>query len=84
MSPPRGCRGHFLYSAAGFCCLPDCLGAVMVSVTDVVGMEELSATVLSTVTALTALTMSSCSGFDKQVQSAEGCWLRSDANLACT
>ncbi len=36
------------------------------------------------VTALTAVTMSSCSGLDKQVQSAEGCWLSSDANLACT
>ncbi len=35
----------------------------------------------SPVTALTAVTMSSCS---KQVQSVEGCWLSSDANLACT
>jgi len=38
----------------------------------------------SPVTALTAVTMSSCSGLDKQVQSAERCWLSSDANLAYT
>ena len=79
----------------------------IVAVADVVGMEGLSATVLSEagsapepsdcasephnkwndaspVTALTAVTMSSCSGLDKQVQSAEGCWLSSDAKLACT
>ncbi len=38
----------------------------------------------SPVTALTAVTKSSCRGFDKQVQSAEGSWLSSDAKLACT
>ncbi|DBA88496.1 TPA: hypothetical protein ACH3X2_14255 [Trebouxia sp. C0005] len=38
----------------------------------------------SPVTALIAVTMSSCSGLDKQVQSVEGCWLSSDAKLACT
>ncbi len=89
------------------CCLSDRLGAAVVAVADVVGMEGLSATVLSVagaapelsdrasepynkwndaspVTALIAVTMSACSGFDRQVQSVEGCWLSSDAKLACT
>jgi len=68
-------------------CLPDRLGATIVAVADVLGMEGPSATVLSeagsarelsdcaseahnklkdasSVTALTAVTMSSCSGMD--------------------
>ena len=101
MSSPRGCRGHFPVLCG---CLPDRLGAAIVAVADVVGMEELSATVLSEAgsapelsdcasephnklndaSPVTAVTMSSCSGSDKQVQSAEGCWLSSGAKLACT
>ena len=89
------------------CCLPDRLGAAIVAIADAVGMEGLSAALLSEagsvaepsdfasesdnkwkdaspVTALTAVTMSSCTGLNKQVQSAAGCWLSSDAKLACT
>jgi len=107
LSPPRAAGGTFQYSVAGLCCLLDRLGAAVVAAADVVGMEGLSATVLSVagaapelsdcapepynkwndaspMTALTAVTMSACSGFDRQVQSAEGCWLSSDAKLACT
>ena len=76
------------------CYLPDRLGAAIVAVADVLGMEGPSATVLSeagsaaelsdcasephnkwkdasSLTALTAVTMSSSSGLGKQVQSAE-------------
>ncbi len=97
----------FQYSAAGLCCLPDRLGADILAVADVVGIEGLSATGLSEigsaaetsdcasephnkwndaspVPSLTAVTMSSCSRLHKQVQSAEGYWLNSDAKLACT
>jgi len=106
LTPPGAAGGTFQYSAAGLCCLPDSLGAAIVAVADVFGMEGLSATALSvakgapklsdcvsepynkwndasSVTALAAVTMTSCSGFDKQVQSAEGCWLSYDAKLAC-
>jgi len=78
------------------CCLPDRLEAAVVAVADVVGMEGLSATVLSVagaapelsdrasepynkwndaspVTALTAVTMSACSGFDKVGMHIEDC-----------
>ena len=47
MTPPGAAGGTVQYSAAGLCCLPDRLEAAVVAVADVVGMEGLSATVLS-------------------------------------
>jgi len=47
LRPPKGCRGHFPVLCGWFVLLSDRLGAAVVAVVDVVGMEGLSATVLS-------------------------------------
>ena len=46
LSPPGAAGATFQYSAASLCCLPDRLGAVMIPVADVLGMEGPSAKVL--------------------------------------